>query len=300
MKASKKKGLGKPLDALISTIGQEVLEQPQPEVLKQIDVARIRAGVYQPRRRFDEQALNELALSIAEHGILQPLVVRPVVGGDYEIIAGERRFRAGRQAGLSKVPCVVRHYDDRQALAVALIENLQRTDLNALEVAQGLQRLAQDFSLTHENIAQLVGRSRSAVSNTLRLLELSDPVKQALGDERIEMGHARALLTLSAAQQHAVLGEILARQLTVRQTEARARALREGMPETPKPVRDTDIAALEERLSIFMAASVRVQHRSSGSGRVVLRYRNLDELDAILGKWGMQSDGNAVQDDDFS
>lgn len=179
MKANKKKGLGRPFNTLISDIGQEVLEQPHVEVLKQIDVARIRAGVYQPRRRFDEEALNELALSIAEHGILQPLVVRPIGDDRYEIIAGERRFRAGQQAGLSKVPCVVRHYDDRQALAVALIENLQRSDLNALEVAQGLQRLVSDFSLTHENIAQLVGRSRSAVSNTLRLLELSEPVKKS-------------------------------------------------------------------------------------------------------------------------
>ena len=163
MKQQKKRALGRPIEALISDIGQEVLEQPQVEVLKQIDVARIRAGIYQPRRHFDEEALNELAQSIAEHGILQPLVVRPIEGDHYEIIAGERRFRAGQQAGLSKVPCVVRPYNDRQALAIALIENLQRSDLNVLEVAHGLQRLAEDFSLTHENIAQLVGRSRSGV-----------------------------------------------------------------------------------------------------------------------------------------
>lgn len=289
MKANKKKGLGRPFNTLISEIGQEVLEQPHVEVLKQIDVARIRAGVYQPRRRFDEEALNELALSIAEHGILQPLVVRPIGDDRYEIIAGERRFRAGQQAGLSKVPCVVRHYDDRQALAVALIENLQRSDLNALEVAQGLQRLVSDFSLTHENIAQLVGRSRSAVSNTLRLLELSEPVKKALGEDRIEMGHARALLTLSDGEQHAVLGEILARHLTVRQTEARVRALREQQADRQQPAHSTDIAALEERLSTFMAAPVSVQHRANGAGKVVLNYRNLDELDAILAKWGVRS-----------
>ena len=233
MKQQKKRALGRPIEALISDIGQEVLEQPQVEVLKQIDVARIRAGIYQPRRHFDEEALNELAQSIAEHGILQPLVVRPIEGDHYEIIAGERRFRAGQQAGLSKVPCVVRPYNDRQALAIALIENLQRSDLNVLEVAHGLQRLAEDFSLTHESIAQLVGRSRSAVSNTLRLLDLSEPVKKALGEDRIEMGHARALLTLTDAEQHALLEEILARHLTVRQTEARVRAVREGQPEKP-------------------------------------------------------------------
>ena len=288
MKQQKKRALGRPIEALISDIGQEVLEQPQVEVLKQIDVARIRAGVYQPRRHFDEEALNELAQSIAEHGILQPLVVRPIEGDHYEIIAGERRFRAGQQAGLSKVPCVVRPYNDRQALAIALIENLQRSDLNVLEVAHGLQRLAEDFSLTHENIAQLVGRSRSAVSNTLRLLDLSEPVKKALGEDRIEMGHARALLTLTDAEQHALLEEILARHLTVRQTEARVRAVREGQPEKPPATQQADIAALEERLSAHMAAQVSVQHRRNGAGRVVLNYRNLDELDAILAKWGLQ------------
>ena len=288
MKQQKKRALGRPIEALISDIGQEVLEQPQVEVLKQIDVARIRAGIYQPRRHFDEEALNELAQSIAEHGILQPLVVRPIEGDHYEIIAGERRFRAGQQAGLSRVPCVVRPYNDRQALAIALIENLQRSDLNVLEVAHGLQRLAEDFSLTHENIAQLVGRSRSAVSNTLRLLDLSEPVKKALGEDRIEMGHARALLTLTDAEQHALLEEILARHLTVRQTEARVRAVREGQPEKPPATQQADIAALEERLSAHMAAQVSVQHRRNGAGRVVLNYRNLDELDAILAKWGLQ------------
>ena len=214
--------------------------------------------------------------------------MRPIEGDHYEIIAGERRFRAGQQAGLSKVPCVVRPYNDRQALAIALIENLQRSDLNVLEVAHGLQRLAEDFSLTHENIAQLVGRSRSAVSNTLRLLDLSEPVKKALGEDRIEMGHARALLTLTDAEQHALLEEILARHLTVRQTEARVRAVREGQPEKPPATQQADIAALEERLSAHMAAQVSVQHRRNGAGRVVLNYRNLDELDAILAKWGLQ------------
>ncbi|MDO4777399.1 MAG: ParB/RepB/Spo0J family partition protein [Cardiobacteriaceae bacterium] len=288
MNKNKKRALRHGLDALLSGVGQEALHQPDFEVLKQIDVGRIRAGVYQPRRRFDEEALNELARSIAEHGILQPLVVRPVGDEKYEIIAGERRFRAGQQAGLAKFPCVVKHYDDRQALAVALIENLQRSDLNALEVAQGLHRLAKDFSLTHDNIAQLVGRSRSAVSNTLRLLELSEPVKKALGDDRIEMGHARALLSLPDAQQQAVLNEIMARHLTVRQTEARVRALHEGAPAKMAPERSVDIDALEQRISEFMSASVSLQHQKKGNGKLILKYRDLDELDSILAKWGIK------------
>lgn len=292
MKDHKKRGLARGLDALLSDAGQEVLNEPQVEVLKYLDITRIRPGMYQPRRKFDEAALNELALSIAEHGVLQPLVVRPVAGEGFEIIAGERRFRAAQQAGLSKVPCVVKAYDDRQALAVALIENLQRSDLNVLEVAHGLQRLAEEFSLTHDSIAQLVGRSRSAVSNTLRLLELSERVKKALGEEQIDMGHARALLPLNEAQQHALLGEILARHLTVRQTEAKVRALKEGGLPTPSRTASvsTDIAALEERLTTFMAAKVSVQHGKAGNGKVVLSYRNLDELDAILAKWGVKDE----------
>lgn len=289
MNKHKKRALRQGLDALLGNVGQEVLKQPDVEVIKQIDVGRIRAGVYQPRRRFDEEALNELARSIAEHGILQPLVVRAIGGEQYEIIAGERRFRAGQQAGLGKVPCIVKNYDDRQALAVALIENLQRSDLNALEVAQGLQRLVQDFSLTHESVAQLVGRSRSAVSNTLRLLELSEPVKKALGEDRIEMGHARALLPLPDAQQSALLNEIMARHLTVRQTEARVRALREGMPMS-KPIapRSVDIDALEQKICEFMSVKVSLQHQKQGNGKLILKYRDLDELDAILDKWGLK------------
>lgn len=288
MNKNKKRALRHGLDALLSGVGQEALHQPDIEVLKQIEVGRIRPGMYQPRRRFDEEALNELARSIAEHGILQPLVVRPVGDEKFEIIAGERRFRAGQQAGLAKVPCVIKHYDDRQALAVALIENLQRSDLNVLEVAQGLHRLVEDFSLTHEAVAQLVGRSRSAISNTLRLLELGEPVKKALGDERIEMGHARALLSLPEVQQQAVLSEIIARHLTVRQTEARVRALREGVSVQIAPERPVDIDALEHRISEFMSASVSLQHQKKGNGKLILKYRNLDELDSILAKWGIK------------
>ena len=200
MLKTKRGGLGRGFESLLGEAARDVIAQPEFEALKQIDAAKIRPGIYQPRKVFHDDTLQELAQSIAEHGILQPLVVRPVAS-QYEIIAGERRFRASQIAGLTKIPCVVKNYSDQQALAVALIENLQRSDLNILEVASALQQLVQDFNLTHEKAAQLVGRSRSSVTNILRLLELSQPVKDALYSGEIEMGHARAMLTLSESQQ---------------------------------------------------------------------------------------------------
>lgn len=289
MAGHKRRGLGRSLDELIGDVGQSVLAQPEFEVLKQIDVGRIEPGRYQPRKRFDDNALQELALSIAEHGILQPLVVRPLAGERYEIIAGERRFRAGQQAGLSQMPCVVKNYDDRQALAIALIENLQRTDLNILEVAHALQRLVEDFSLTHERAAQLVGRSRSAVSNILRLLELSGVVQDALADARIDMGHARALHALSIAEQQALVDEIQRKGLTVRQTEQRVRQLMEGESTAPPTKQQSgDIQHLESRLSEFLGTQVAIAHKEKGHGKVVLKYHNLDELEYILSRWGFK------------
>lgn len=284
----KKGGLSKGLGDILNDSGRDVLAKPELETLKEIDVARIQAGRYQPRRLFDEQALSELAQSISEHGVLQPLVVRPIGHERYEIVAGERRFRASQRAGLNKVPCVVKHYDDRQALAVALIENLQRSDLNALEEAQGLQQLANEFSLSHERIAQLIGRSRSAVSNSLRLLGLSEPVKQALSDEKIDMGHARALLSLSPVQQQMMVGEIIAKELTVRQTEARVRQLLKGEEEqaVKMPLKNADIEALESRVSDFLGFAVAINHKKKGNGKIVLKYQSLDELESIFGKWG--------------
>lgn len=289
MAGHKKRGLGRSLDELIGDVGQSVLAQPEFEVLKQIDIGRIEPGRYQPRKRFDDNALQELALSIAEHGILQPLVVRPITGERYEIIAGERRFRAGQQAGLSQMPCVVKNYDDRQALAVALIENLQRTDLNILEVAHALQRLVEDFSLTHERAAQLVGRSRSAVSNILRLLELSDAVQDALANASIDMGHARALHALSVGEQQALLDEIQRKSLTVRQTEQRVRQLMEGeSTAAPAKQQSGDIQYLESRLSEFLGTQVAITHKEKGHGKVVLKYHDLDELEYILSRWGFK------------
>ncbi|MDO4642430.1 MAG: ParB/RepB/Spo0J family partition protein [Cardiobacteriaceae bacterium] len=287
MLKNKRGGLGRGIESLLGEVARDVIAQPEFEALKQIDAANIRAGIYQPRKVFHDAALQELAQSIAEHGILQPLVVRPINEGKYEIIAGERRFRASQIAGLTKIPCVVKNYTDQQALAVALIENLQRSDLNILEVANALQRLVQNFSLTHEKAAQLVGRSRSSITNTLRLLELSEPVKDALYKGEIEMGHGRAMLTLSESQQKILLAETLGRRYSVRQIEMRVKQLQRNEAITPAPVktRDVNIDALENRLSDFLGYSVTIRHNNKGQGKLVLKYNNLDELDGILAKW---------------
>lgn len=287
MVAIKKGGLGRNLGSLIGEVGQSVLDQPEFEALRQIAVDKIQPGKYQPRKSFSDENLKELALSIAEHGILQPLVIRPIGGERYEIIAGERRFRAGKQAGLSKVPCVVKNYDDRQALAIALIENLQRSDLNVLEVAQGLSRLVEEFTLTHERVAQLIGRSRSSVTNTLRLLELSDKVKQALHAGNIEMGHARAMLVLNSAEQAIILEDILNKQLTVRQTEARIKQLRQPpVPKDDTPV--ADVVSLEQSLSKLLGTKVNIQQKKKGNGKVVLKYKDEADLAQLLEKLGYE------------
>lgn len=287
----KKGGLSKGLGDILNDNGRDVLAQPEYETLKEIDVSRIQAGRYQPRRTFDEQNLSELAQSISEHGVLQPLVVRPIGHERYEIVAGERRFRAAQRCGLSKVPCVVKNYDDRQALAVALIENLQRSDLNALEEAQGLQQLVEEFQLSHERVAQLIGRSRSAVSNSLRLLGLSEAAKTALSENKIDMGHARALLSLTPAQQQMMIGEIISKGLTVRQTEAKVRALingEEAVAEKKSTLKNADIEALEERVSHFLGFAVSINHKKKGNGKIVLKYQSVEELESIFGKWGFE------------
>ena len=289
MLKTKRGGLGRGFESLLGEAARDVIAQPEFEALKQIDAAKIRPGIYQPRKVFHDDTLQELAQSIAEHGILQPLVVRPIADGQYEIIAGERRFRASQIAGLTKIPCVVKNYTDQQALAVALIENLQRSDLNILEVATALQQLVQDFKLTHEKAAELVGRSRSAVTNILRLLELSEPVKEALYNNDIEMGHARAMLTLAASQQKLLLTETLERGYSVRQIEARVRQLQKNPDASPNPPpRDVNIHALEDRLSDFLGYPVAIRHGKQGRGSVTLKYSNLDELDGILAKWGFK------------
>lgn len=287
---NRKGGLKRGLEHLLGDLGNEVLQNNQPvEALRQISIDNIQPGRYQPRKKFDEDALQELSLSIKEHGVLQPLVIRPLKEGqNYEIIAGERRFRASQMAGLTSVPCVVKNYDDKEALAVALIENLQRSDLNVLEVAQGLQELVEQFSLTHERVAQLVGRSRASVTNTLRLLELSPIVKNALLDNQIEMGHARAMLTLTFAEQEDLLKTILERQLTVRQTEAKVKQSREALKGEIIETGDENFAEICEKLAKNFHCGVSINHKKKGNGKIILKYKNRQELEKILQKWGVK------------
>lgn len=279
----KKRGLGKGLDALIGEIGQQALEPIAGALLQQIPKDQIQAGKYQPRKYFDSENLNDLTQSIKEHGILQPIVVRPIDNG-FEIIAGERRFRAGQQAGIDNFPCVVKNYNDSEALAVALIENLQRSDLNILEVAEGLQKLVQNFSLTHEKAAQLIGKSRSAVSNILRLLDLSLPVRNALLNKDIEMGHARAMLSLELDDQQKLLNQIISKNLTVRQTELKVRLIKSGAPKAIEQENSSDIKYLEGKIASYFGVKSRINQQKKGSGKIVLNYRNFEEFQAILEK----------------
>ena len=280
------KGLGRGLDALLSG---NVDEAPPRESLQTLSVARLRPGKYQPRTRMDPASLAELAESIREQGVMQPILVRPVDGGRYEIVAGERRWRAAQQAGLTEVPALVREIPDRSALALALIENIQREDLDPLEEAQGLQRLIDEFGLTHEAAAKAVGRSRSAVTNLLRLLALAPPVQAYLHERALEMGHARALLALPAAEQVGVAARVVAGRLSVRETEQLVHDLMHpAQPRARASARrpDVDTARLETALAERLGAQVRIQPGPKGSGRVVIRYASLDELDGIVARVG--------------
>lgn len=297
MVTKKPKGLGLGLEALL---GPKVSEAPagsdntHPHSLP---LSRLRAGRYQPRTRMDEGSLYELAESIKSQGVMQPILVRPLGaehGNDYEIIAGERRFRAARLAGLDAVPVLVKPVPDEAAAVMALIENIQREDLNPLEEAQGLQRLVSEFKLTHEAAAQAVGRSRSAASNLLRLLQLAEPVQQMLLAGDLDMGHARALLALPAAQQVMAAHEISAKKLSVREAErlvARgASSTRGNGSARDKPAKSGDLARVEERLADLLTASVeiRVQRRTRHGerGEIAIRFGSMDELNGLLEKLG--------------
>jgi ParB family chromosome partitioning protein len=292
MVTKKPKGLGLGLEALL---GPKVNEsEPAADAQpRELALDRLRAGKYQPRTRMDEGSLYELAESIRSQGVMQPVLVRPVDGGDYEIIAGERRVRAARLAGLDTVPVLVRPVADEAAAVMALIENIQREDLNPLEEAQGLQRLVTEFKLTHEQAAQAVGRSRSAASNLLRLLQLAEPVQQMLLATDLDMGHARALLALPAAEQIMAAQEISARKLSVREAERLVgRNLsqhdRTGTSGKPaKPARSRDITRLEERLADVLTAAVEIRMARRGTqGEIAIRFSSLDELGSLLDKLG--------------
>jgi ParB family chromosome partitioning protein len=291
MVTKKPKGLGLGLEALL---GPKVAEAPPPDGAPHtLTLDRLQAGRYQPRTRMDEGSLYELAESIKSQGVMQPILVRPLPGGQYEIIAGERRYRAAQLAGLDAVPVLVKVVADEAAAVMALIENIQREDLNPLEEAHGLQRLVTEFQLTHEQAAQAVGRSRSAASNLLRLLQLAEPVQQMLMAGDLDMGHARALLALAAADQVMAAQEISAKKLSVREAErlvARSNSQRVSGPARAKPAKPRDLARLEERLADLLTAEVEIRmHRRTkrgDQGEIAIRFDTLDELSGLLDKLG--------------
>ena len=285
--AVKKRGLGRGLDALLGGGAGDMAERggAAGDGLRTLPLELLQPGKYQPRSHMDPERLAELADSIRAQGLIQPIVVRPIGGGRYEIIAGERRWRAAQLASLREVPVVVRESDDHAALAMALIENIQREDLNPLEESQALKRLIDEFGLTHQQAAEAVGRSRAAVSNLLRLLELPAEIRGFLERGALEMGHARALLTLPEAQAVALAREAAAGAWTVREVERRAAALAKGASAPAKPPpkpADPDVATLERELGEALNARVSVQHGRAGRGKLVVSYHSLDELEGIL------------------
>lgn len=287
MTASSKRGLGRGLDALLGITPAEsapaaAAPTTPDQGLRTMPVDLIQRGRFQPRVHFDQAALQELADSIREQGIVQPIVVRRVPGQDrFEIIAGERRWRAAQLAGLHEVPVIVRNVDDRTAMSVALIENIQRKDLNAIEEANALHRLVNEFGLTHEKVAEAVGRSRAAVSNLLRLLELTEPVRQMVEEGSLEMGHARTLLALPVEQQLAAARHIAA-GMSVRQAEQYVKSMLAPRPKRGEKAVDPDVRRLEQDLSEKLGARVEVVQGAKGSGNLVIHYHSLDELDGII------------------
>ncbi|HEX4943648.1 MAG TPA: ParB/RepB/Spo0J family partition protein [Usitatibacteraceae bacterium] len=279
----KHKGLGRGLDALL---GGGSKSRSDGELF-QLAVRSLRPGKYQPRTRMDQTSLEELAESIRVRGILQPVVVRPVDDGDYEILAGERRWRAAKLAGLERIPALVREVSDDAALGIGLIENIQREDLNPIEESAGLKRLIDEFRLTHEEVAKAVGRSRSAVTNLLRLLELAKAVQEMLLDGRLDMGHARALLGVSKARQVELAEQVAAKGLSVRETERlvqhSADAPKAGA-KAAKPRLDADTRRLQDELSEALGASVTVHPRKAGRGSLVIDYASLEQLDGIVSR----------------
>jgi ParB family chromosome partitioning protein len=308
--AAKKRGLGRGLDALLGgsasraapqtaqehappaappelravPVAESVPEVTAPDgALRMLPVDIIQRGKYQPRVDMHQESLQDLADSISAQGVVQPIVVRGIGDGRYEIIAGERRWRASQLAGLHEIPAVVREVEDRAAIAIALVENIQREDLNPLEEARALDRLIREFEITHEQAAEAVGRSRAAVSNLLRLLDLEDAVKEMVEQGALEMGHARALLALRGAQQVEAARQVVSRGLTVRATEGLVKSLQRPQPaKQPKAKKDANIRHLESSLSDKLGASVTLRQGRGGKGKLEISYNSLDELDGIL------------------
>ena len=260
------------------------LSSAQQSELQKLPIEWLKPGKYQPRKDMSQDALDDLASSIRSQGVIQPIVVRQIGEQSYEIIAGERRWRASQLAQLDVIPCIIKDVPDEAAVAIALIENIQREDLNAMEEAIALQRLLSEFELTHQQVADAVGKSRTSVTNLLRLNQLNDDVKLLLEHGDIEMGHARALLALDALQQSDTARIVAAKQMTVRDTENLVRRLLEPAPEATPKVKDPDVSSLEQRLSERFAAPVEINYNKKGKGNLVISYSSLDELEGILSK----------------
>lgn len=285
-----KKGLGRGLDALLDTDETQSATPPR-DILAVLPLDRLQRGKYQPRTKMDDASLAELAASIEQQGMMQPILVRPLAKDRYEIIAGERRWRAARIAGLADVPVVVRDVPDKAALAMALIENIQREELNALEEAQGLRRLIDEFGLTQEQAAEAVGRSRVAVTNLLRLLNLGRPVQQLMVDGKLDMGHARALLALDSRRQDELAREAAELGWSVRETEKRVNEQLNLTAKvvigktSPPPKADRDIARLEEELSERFGTRIELRTGRKGSGKLVIRYTSNEHLESLLARF---------------
>ncbi|WP_323846143.1 ParB/RepB/Spo0J family partition protein [Microbulbifer magnicolonia] len=298
--AAKRKGLGRGLSHLISNNASDAIAVATGEgaakiadgELRELPIEFLQRGRYQPRRDFPQESLQELADSIRAQGIMQPIVVRPVGEHKYEIIAGERRWRAAQLAALDRVPALIREVPDEAAIAMALIENIQREDLNPIEEAAALKRLQDEFQLTQQEVADAVGKSRTAVTNLLRLLSLTDEVRTFLERGDLELGHAKALLGLAGESQRAAARQVVERGLTVRQTEALVRRLQQQAlhPAPAKPKEDPNIRRLTERLAEKIGVPVHIDHSDKGVGRLVLKYSSLDELDGILAHLGYRED----------
>ncbi|QFU77676.1 ParB/RepB/Spo0J family partition protein [Halioglobus maricola] len=293
--SGKKRHLGRGLDALLGAAAQQqpavqsgeagVADAPTlDKTLKELPVDLIQRGKYQPRRDMEPESLQELADSIKAQGVMQPIVVRPISDKKFEIIAGERRWRATQLAGLDTIPVVIREVPDEAAIAMALIENIQREDLNPIEEAIALQRLQQEFELTQQEVADAVGKSRSTVTNLLRLMSLQEDVRRLVEHGDLEMGHARALLALDGGDQSHAAGQVVGKGMSVRQTEALVRsmlAVKEQPAAVPKGL-DPNIRHLQDDLSQRLGTKVQIQHSAKGKGKLVLSYSSLDELDGIL------------------
>ncbi|ASM51631.1 chromosome partitioning protein, ParB family [Pseudoalteromonas espejiana DSM 9414] len=299
--SAKKRGLGRGLDALLSSSKPapspskeqdtvnvtDVVQTPAQAAdseLQKLPIEFLHSGKYQPRKDMSEEALEELASSIRSQGIIQPIVVRPIAENSFEIIAGERRWRAAQIAKLESVPCIVKDVPDEAAVAIALIENIQREDLNAMEEAIALNRLLNEFELTHQQVADAVGKSRTTVTNLLRLNNLNNDVKILLEHGDIEMGHARCLLALEGEPQSDAARLAVAKALTVRETEKLVRSILEPVAAKEAPEKDPDVKRLEQKLADNLGAKVEINYNAKGKGKLVISYTNLDELDGILNR----------------